>query len=593
MTGNSTKASKKNLGQYFTPDLISSFMCRMISKEKAASVLEPSAGRGIFLKNLKAAGFTNIRAFEIDPTLENESDVKIEYSDFLKKGCEEKYQAIIGNPPYVRWKNVPDEVQTSFRTGEYWKDKMNGLSDILYAFMYKCVDCLNNDGELIFITPQFWTVTQHARALRKYLTERGQLEFIITFHEMRLFDSVSSNIVIFKYRKRKNGEPVKIVHLWSKKRLTDDNLKEIEKILTTLKNGEYFQEDIFEAYTRPQFMNGNPWYLYSQKVEPLILSVEEASKMNAPLLECGKKGKKVPLNMLFEERDFEELNLPLEAFEKVNTGYKRYYSLRGNRITDFDGSSSVEPRYIRLGDVADIGNGMVSGLDQAFRVSDEDLFDEHERCKFISVVKAADLQKYRPKKTTPYILVDDVSTEEELERDYPHIYQHLLPFRPLLEKRYNYNRVIPWWNWVFLRNYDLLTNAKEKILVPCKERVDKRGYARFSFCAGLSYATQDVTAIVKMPRFQEDTKYLLALLSSNVIFEWLRYKGLNRGGVFEFSERPLSSIPIRLIDWNDEEEVKIHDQIVRIVTDIIEEKENEKEEKDLDDLVSRLYGIKH
>jgi type I restriction-modification system DNA methylase subunit len=40
---------KKQFGQYFTPEIIAKFMVSFITKEKDALILEPSAGKVIFL----------------------------------------------------------------------------------------------------------------------------------------------------------------------------------------------------------------------------------------------------------------------------------------------------------------------------------------------------------------------------------------------------------------------------------------------------------------------------------------------------------------------------------------------------------------
>ena len=56
---------KNKYGQYFTIDTIAQFMVDLISHEKTASVLESSCGKGVFLKELDKAGFTNIDAYGV------------------------------------------------------------------------------------------------------------------------------------------------------------------------------------------------------------------------------------------------------------------------------------------------------------------------------------------------------------------------------------------------------------------------------------------------------------------------------------------------------------------------------------------------
>ena len=57
---------KEKYGQYMTPEKIVKFMVSLITKDRDANILEPSAGEGIFLKVLKENGFNNVVAYEID-----------------------------------------------------------------------------------------------------------------------------------------------------------------------------------------------------------------------------------------------------------------------------------------------------------------------------------------------------------------------------------------------------------------------------------------------------------------------------------------------------------------------------------------------
>jgi len=168
-----------------------------------------------------------------------------------------------------------------------------------------------------------------------------------------------------------------------------------------------------------------------------------------------------------------------------------------------------------------------------------------------------------------YIYVNDVQSEEEFRTRYPNFYEQIVVYKEMLLKRYNYGRDIPWWHWVFPRNKHLFERYKEKILVPSKERYDTRGYFRFAYIKGLYYATQDVTVICPKPVFREGALYLLALLNSSPYQEYIRHRGFTRGGVYDFSERPLATIPILRVNWNNVEERKIYEEITSITREII------------------------
>ena len=137
--------NSKTLGQYFTPKYIADFMVKMIDIERPneCKILEPCAGEGVFLKALNDFGHNNIRAFEIDDTLPNNSNVQIIYEDFLLlNDPENKYDVIIGNPPYVRWKNLSEEMKQSLKTSKYWKSETNALGDFFCWYKQPWVSIL-------------------------------------------------------------------------------------------------------------------------------------------------------------------------------------------------------------------------------------------------------------------------------------------------------------------------------------------------------------------------------------------------------------------------------------------------------------------
>lgn len=107
--------------------------------------------------------------------------------------------------------------------------------------------------------------------------------------------------------------------------------------------------------------------------------------------------------------------------------------------------------FYRIGDFCDIGNGMVSGLDKAFKVTDIDILNEDERNSLIKVNKAKDLEQYSNIGTSYYFFIKDDMKEKDFAAKFPHFYKQLMPYKELLEKRYSYGRNLPIWQFAFPR----------------------------------------------------------------------------------------------------------------------------------------------
>ena len=118
----------------------------------------------------------------------------------------------------------------------------------------------------------------------------------------------------------------------------------------------------------------------------------------------------------------------------------------------------------------------MSGLDKAFQIYNIDNLNKNEKKHILKVVKAKDLKPYSYKNITNYIYLYNIKNEEELKTNFPNFYNHFKDFREKLNKRYSYNRDIPYWEWVFLRNFKLFSKNEKRIFVPSKERISNKNY---------------------------------------------------------------------------------------------------------------------
>lgn len=526
------QSSKNKFGQYFTPKVVADFMLGLADISTNSKILEPSCGEGVFLEILQQNGCKNLTAYEIDQDLATEFSC-VRYESFVSATIDEQFDLIIGNPPYIRWKNLEDELKQELSLNPIWKKYFNSLCDYLYIFILKSIELLNENGQLIFICPEYWMNTTHSVTLRNYMVQQGYFEEIYHFNETPIFDKVTVSIVIFKFVKSKQkSEKIKVAKFYANQKLTSETLENLQNQIT-FKDAEYLQVS--------QFKTNERWLLQSDEVREELQILETVCQKHAP------------------------------------TSFLSFFD-------------EEKAEFHTIGEVCDIGNGLVSGLDKAFQVNGHKL-NSAEKSATINVVKAKDLTPFFAENITKYIFINDDLEENEFQETYPNYYLHFQKYKTDLEKRYQYNRKINYWEWVFLRNFNLFSKADKRIFVPCKERISNKNYFRFALVESGTFPTQDVTAIFKKSETKESIEYILAYLNQPIIFDWLKCNGIVKGNIVEFSEKPIASIPFRKIDWNNEDEVSLHNSITDITQQFLTNKD-EKLFSKINPLFNQLYEIK-
>jgi len=181
----------KKLGQYFTKNESLLKNLKEFIKNKPKQILEPSIGQGHIIDYLKKDPnqiFENTEfiMIEIDKNLIPLISINkqnIHYVDFLEYNPNQKFETIIGNPPYVKKKGKPN---------------------LYVEFIKKCVNLLENNGELIFIIPSdFFQLTSSAKLINQMMSQ-GKFTHIYHPNKENLFEEASIDVLIFRFQKIEN-----------------------------------------------------------------------------------------------------------------------------------------------------------------------------------------------------------------------------------------------------------------------------------------------------------------------------------------------------------------------------------------------------
>lgn len=193
---------KRALGQFFTVDpAVQAAMVGLVS-HRSGRALEPSAGAG----HLAAALATGrpglaLTCVEIDPATPWPHPFGREIGEFLTWSTphDQGFDVVFGNPPYVAWKDVDDEVRAAAEAHTAgWHGKVN----LYHLFIARCAELLAPGGELVFIVPMDWMFQTATAPLRSHLASLGALTDLIHLGEAPVFPDASvPSLCIFRFQR--------------------------------------------------------------------------------------------------------------------------------------------------------------------------------------------------------------------------------------------------------------------------------------------------------------------------------------------------------------------------------------------------------
>lgn len=176
----------KSLGQYFTNPIIAHFMCDWACK-CTVTVLDPALGNGIFPKYAREINpDCRITGYEIDKSILNffgkPEYAEIHNSDYLLNDWEQKYDAIVCNPPYNRFQAVSNRKEILKNISEHTGIKCSSYTNLYIFFLIKSIFQMSDKSRLAYIVPSEFLNSEYGIAVKKLMVEKHLLKAIINFH---------------------------------------------------------------------------------------------------------------------------------------------------------------------------------------------------------------------------------------------------------------------------------------------------------------------------------------------------------------------------------------------------------------------------
>ena len=277
-------SEQKLRGAYYTPLQLAEAMVGLFASENISTVLEPSCGDGVFLdalsnrnllqkmKKITAVEIEQEEAEKVRTRYLNNNQVNIYSQDFFdfynEMQGDEKFDLILGNPPYVRYQYLTEEQresQSKILTSQGMK--ANKLINAWVAFMVACVQMLSESGKIAFVVPAEILQVAYAEELRLYLTNNLAKITLITFKQL-VFPDIEQEVVVFIGEKGQEEKGIRIIEM--------SNLDDFTK-LDLSQNGFQKLQHVKEKWTK---------YFVTAEEISLIQKLREDSRF-VKFSECG------------------------------------------------------------------------------------------------------------------------------------------------------------------------------------------------------------------------------------------------------------------------------------------------------------------
>ncbi|WP_411700746.1 class I SAM-dependent DNA methyltransferase [Conyzicola sp.] len=208
-----TATIRKARGAFFTPPAIARFMTDWALRDARDTVLEPSCGDAEFLvhavRRLTALGArrpavagVEIHAHSADAARARVAHAggrpDIQTSDFfaVAAGDERGYDAVVGNPPYVRSQNWSGEPRDRSRSAARAAGvELSASASSWAAFTAHATSFLAPGGRLAFVLPAELLSVNYAAAVRRFLYEKFSSVDLVAFDD-RVFAEAEVDVVL-------------------------------------------------------------------------------------------------------------------------------------------------------------------------------------------------------------------------------------------------------------------------------------------------------------------------------------------------------------------------------------------------------------
>jgi len=469
----------------------------------------------------------------------NPFDWEEEFPEVMEAGG---FDAIIGNPPYIRIQTMKQWAPTEV---EYYKKRYRAASkgnyDIYVVFVERALELMNKRGLMGYILPHKFFQAKYGQPLRQLLAEGRHLREIVHFGDQQVFSGATTYVCLL---------------FLSKEPSPTFRFIKAHDLAAWRTSGKAVEGEL-----PAEKATASEWNFVVGPGAPLF---ERLSKMPVKLEDVTTRifqGLKTGADKVFIVNKIEEKNNLTKIF---STSTNKEYWIESSLLHPLvKGGDSKKYHLI-------ISNNMI-------------------------------IFPYIKNKSGKVILI----SMNELKKDYPFVLNYLQDNKLVLEARERGRFTGEQW-YRYSRNQALDVISLPKIF--CPDLANQPSFSLDPF--GDVFFTGGVAGgygiLIKLGFSQ---KYILGILNSKLIDWYIRNSSTQmRGGYFSFEARFIRNIPIRIIDFDNPDDVARHDRVVSLVQRMLDlhkkldaasipadktlyQRQIEATDNQINSLVYELYGL--
>lgn len=420
-----------------------------------------------------------------------------------------QFDYIVGNPPYMKTEDMKNLTPAEHKIYPAKYKSAYKQYDKYFLFIERALQLLKEDGKLGYIVPSKFMKVGAAQSLRKIIADAGYLQSLLSFGAFQVFSDKSTYTCILVLDKKKNASfrfsEVENFKAW---RVRDSKA-------------------VSDSERQAASIGKDTWVLCSDEHQALFDMIWRKS---VPLVDvvgedCIFNGIQTSANKIY-------------VFVPSRED-KKYYYFTGTNKQAYKIERNVTKPYFQT----------VQGEDNltSFRS-----FEPNARVIF----------PYCRTKTGSLALLK----LKTIAKKYPELYKYLTDFKEVLANPKRDIKPAPvkkdeWYRYGRQQSLEAC-EVKEKMVVGVLSQADK-----YAIDTKGTFVTSGGTAgycMVRVPEEKPYSIYYIQAILGSVQGEWMAslYGEIFRGGYIARGTKVLKQLPIRAIDFTNDDEVALHDAIV-------------------------------